>query len=97
MPFQGVAPWITIGSLVAALAVFVLRLTRRPRRRPGAVDFGAGFSAFVAGWIATELLAMFAPADWLGAEEILHFAVLGLFAAWMNVRFRWALRQAREG
>ena len=97
MALPAVAQWITVASLVAAFAAFVLRRARRARGHPAAVEFGAGFSAFVAGWIGTELLAMFAPAAWLGAEEVLHFAVLALFATWMNARFRWALRQAREG
>lgn len=86
---------ITVSSLVLALAVFLLRLSVRGRKLKGrGMDFGAPFSGFVAGWIATELMAIFAPAEWTQVNEFLHFGVLALFAIWMNARWRWALRNA---
>lgn len=68
-----------------------------PRLRRGqGTDFGVAFSVFLSAWIATELISIFAPATWSDADEILHFAVLLAFAAWTNVRWRWALRRGRE-
>ncbi len=87
---------ITIASLAATLAIFLLHLAGLGHGRRGqAMDFGAAFSAFVAGWMVTELLETLTPASWTGANEVFHFAVLALFAAWMIVRWQWALRRAR--
>ncbi len=88
---------VSIASLAATLAIFLLQVVPRERNRPGgSLDFGIAFSAFVAGWMITELLEAVAPSDWSGAVEILHFAVLASFAVWMNARWRWSLRRARE-
>lgn len=88
---------ITIASLAATLAIFLLQLAGRGRRgRRQTVDFGTAFSAFVAGWMVTELLEALAPSGWTEVNQIAHFAVLALFAAWMNARWRWAIRQAGE-
>ncbi len=87
---------VTIASLAATLAIFLLRLAGPRRGRRGdAMDFGAAFSAFVAGWMATELLEAVAPASWTEVNDVLHFAVLALFGVWMIARWRWALRRAR--
>ncbi len=88
---------ITVTSLAATLAIFLLQAVPQKRNRQGgSVDFGIVFSAFVAGWMVTELLEVVAPSDWSVAVEILHFAVLASFAVWMNARWRWSLRRARE-
>lgn len=87
---------VAIASLAATLAIFLLRLAGLGRGHRGeAVDFGAAFSVFVSGWMATELLEVAAPASWTEVNEALHLAVLALFAVWMNARWRWALRRAR--
>lgn len=88
---------ITITSLAATLAIFTLHLVGRKRSpRKESVDFGMAFSVFIAGWMVTELLEALAPAGWGDATGILHFSVLAAFAVWMNARWRWALRRARE-
>lgn len=88
---------ITIASLASTLAVFTLRLVGRGgRRQTESVDFGLAFSAFIAGWMVTELLEVLSPVGWAEANGILHFGVLAAFAVWMNARWRWALRRARE-
>ena len=88
---------VTVASLAVSLGVFLVRLTRRARGvGTWTADFGFAFSAFVAGWIATELLDIASPQAWGGGDEVLHFAHVYLFATWMNSRWRWALREARE-
>ncbi|MFQ5909071.1 MAG: hypothetical protein ACE5JE_09680 [Thermoplasmata archaeon] len=88
---------LVVVFLAISLGIFVFRLAAdvgRGRRLSG--DFGLAFSAFITAWMTTELIAIFAPETWMGADQILHFAVLLGFAAWMNVRWRWALRRALE-
>lgn len=80
-----------------ALGVFLVRLGVDVRRREPVADFGAAFAAFLAAWVGLELVEAFAPVSWAGAEEVAHFGLLAAFAAWMNLRWRWALRQAQEG
>lgn len=88
---------LVVVFLAISLGIFVFRLAadvRRGRRLSG--DFGLAFSAFVMAWITTELIAIFAPESWMGADQVLHFAVLLALGVWMNVRWRWALRRALE-
>jgi len=88
---------VTVACLALSLGVFLIRLARRVRGRGAwTADFGLVFSAFVAGWIATELLDIASPQAWGGGDEVLHFALVFLFAIWMNSRWRWALRKAQE-
>jgi len=88
---------VTVASLAASLAIFLAQATGgRTKRKEEAADFGTVFSAFLAGWMATELLEALAPASWSEAVTVLHLAVLASFAVWMNVRWRWSLRRARE-
>lgn len=88
---------VTVACLALSLGLFVTRLARRIRARgTGTADFGVAFSAFLAGWIATELLDIASPQAWGGGDEILHFGLLFLFAVWMIGRWRWALRMAQE-
>lgn len=95
MVLESVLQGITITSLAIVLFLFLFRLATRGRRPTGDVtDFGAVFSAFVAGWIATELLSLASPASLAGAIDILHLIVIGLFASWIIARWRWALKQA---
>jgi len=97
LALEAVLQSITVACLTVVLAVFLYRLARRaPDRRTEAMDFGTAFSTFVAGWMTLELLEFVAPVDWSGAIEILHFLLLALFAVWMNARWRWAVRRARE-
>lgn len=96
MVLEDVLEIITIVSLAAVLAVFLFRLATPRRRREGRVlDFGTVFSVFIAGWVTTELLAIALPEGWSGASEALHLAIALLFATWINIRWRWALRLAR--
>lgn len=89
---------VVLASLGASLAIFLALTVRGPAKRAaGAVDFGTAFSAFLAGWMATELLESLAPAAWSDAVGVLHFAVLASLAVWMNLRWRWSLRRAQEG
>jgi len=89
---------VTLVALACVLAVFVSRLLPSRRRDEGRVlDFGTVFSIFIAGWVATEILALVLPPDWSPARDALHLAVALGFAIWMNVRWRWALRLARGG
>ncbi len=86
-----------VAILAISLGIFAARLLgdlRHGRRLGG--DFGVAFSAFLTAWIATELIAIFAPEEWLGADQVLHLTVLVAFAAWVNLRWRWALRRAAE-
>jgi len=88
---------VTLASLAASLTIFLaLTAAGRTKRTEGVVDFGAAFSAFLAGWMATELLEALAPASWSDIVSFFHFAVLASFAVWMTVRWRWSLRRARE-
>ncbi len=96
MVLEDILEAITIVSLACVLALFLYRLATPARRKGGRVlDFGTVFSAFIAGWVATELLAIALPKEWSGASEVLHLAVALGFATWINVRWRWALRLAR--
>lgn len=95
MVLESVLRGIIIASLAVVLFLFLFRLATRGQRPTGEVtDFGAAFSAFVAGWIATELLSIVSPQSLAGAIDILHLLVIGLFAAWIIARWRWALKQA---
>jgi len=89
--------WTIIAFLLGALAVFLARLLKSKPGPSPALDFGAGFSAFLAGWAATELFGVIAPPEAMVLEELLHLTLLVLFACWVNLRFFWALRTAREG
>ncbi|MFQ5946886.1 MAG: hypothetical protein ACE5NC_11695 [Anaerolineae bacterium] len=83
--------------LFVALALFLGRLFLLVGRRRSTVsDFGIGFSAFLAAWVGSELLGLFIPRAFVETEEIVHFAVMASFAAWMNLRWRWAFRRAQE-
>ena len=98
MVLEDVLEAITLASLAAVLAVFVFRLGTWRRRKEGRVlDFGIVFSVFIAGWVATEILAIALPKEWSGASDALHLTVALGLAIWINVRWRWALRLARVG
>lgn len=87
---------VTVVSLAVVLAIFLTHLAMPSRRRAETVlDFGTGFSIFIAGWVATELLAIALPIDGSWVSEALHLGVALSFAAWMIIRWRWALRRAR--
>lgn len=87
-----------LALLGAALALFLVRLAVDLRRGNSPVgDFGVAFSAFLAAWMALEILVTVAPEEWQNTEEVAHFGLLAGFAGWMNLRWRWALRRAREG
>jgi hypothetical protein len=83
--------------LATSLIIFLVRLTLTVRRkRRTAVEFGVGFSVFLALWMGSELLSIFTPGAFADTEEIIHFFVMAGFAAWMTLRWRWALRAAQE-
>ncbi|MFQ6012408.1 MAG: hypothetical protein ACE5LS_02015 [Thermoplasmata archaeon] len=89
---------LVLGLLGLSLALFLLRRGRgEVRGGERALGFGIGFSAFLSAWILTELLGMLAPPAWAEASDGVHFSVLLGFAIWLNVRWGWALRHAREG
>lgn len=89
---------LVLGLLALSLAIFLLRKGRgEVRGRESALGFGIGFSAFLSAWILTELLGMLAPSAGAEASDSVHFAVLLGFAVWLNVRWGWSLRHAREG
>jgi hypothetical protein len=89
---------LVLGLLALSLAIFLLREGRgEVRGREIALGFGIGFSAFLSAWILTELLGMLAPPSGAEASDGVHFAVLLGFAVWLNVRWGWSLRHAREG
>ncbi|HLB67639.1 MAG TPA: hypothetical protein VJN63_04065 [Thermoplasmata archaeon] len=97
MVLLALLPAVTVACLVLALGFFLIRLAKRVRGRgAGTADFGVFFSVFVAGWIATELIDIASPQAWGGGDEVLHFALVFLFAIWMNSRWRWALHKAQE-
>lgn len=85
-----------VALLAVALVIFLAPfLSVRSRRGPFR-DFGTGFSLFLAGWMGAELASILSPGGWAEGVEVFHFAVLAAFAAWMNLRWRWALRRAQE-
>lgn len=96
--FEAVLQAVVLVLLALSLALFLLRMRgSQARGGEGALGFGIGFSAFLSAWIFTELLGVLAPTAWAEANDGIHFAVLLGFAVWLNVRWGWAFRQAREG
>lgn len=95
MSVEDVLRILLFAFLALTLGLFIVPGRRVLPRETVAVDFGKAFSVFLAGWISTELFGALAPSEWSWTEEVLHFSVLLLFAAWMNLRWRWALRRAR--
>lgn len=82
--------------LATSLVIFLVRLVLTVgRKRRAAIEFGIGFSIFLVLWMGSELLPL-APRAFPEAEEIIHFSIMAGFAAWMNLRWRWALRAAQE-
>ncbi|MEE9236818.1 MAG: hypothetical protein V3U52_03410 [Thermoplasmata archaeon] len=98
MPLDMVLRTLVVAFLAVALGIFIFRLSRdvKGRKRLGR-DFGLAFSAFITAWIATELIAIFAPEAWLDTDDVLHLGILIGFAAWINIRLRQSLRRAVEG
>jgi len=87
---------VTVVLLACVLAVFLYWLaTPRRKREDHVLDFGIGFSMFIAGWVAAEILTIAIPSEWSVARDAFHLAVAFGFAVWMNARWRWALRLAR--
>jgi hypothetical protein len=87
---------VTVVLLACVLAVFLYWLaTPRRKREDRVLDFGTGFSVFIAAWVAAEILAIALPSEWSGAGDAFHLGVALGFAVWINVRWRWALRLAR--
>ncbi len=98
MVLEPVLQTVVLVLLALSLAMFLLRMRRgQVRSRENALGFGIGFSAFLSAWMLTELLGMFVPPAWAEASDGVHFAVLLGFAVWLNVRWGWSLRHAREG
>lgn len=88
---------VTVGATGAAFVVFVIRTGTR--RQPGPTtetDFGLVFGAFLAAWVATELLEFLAVPEMREVGEALHFFLLATLALWLNARFFTALRKAKE-
>lgn len=90
--------WVGLATLVVlavVLAIFVVGIARKARgaRREG-LDFGLGFSLFVVAWIIDEAVDLASPAEWNDLNEFVHMMLMVAFAAWVNFRFVWALRQA---
>jgi len=87
---------VTVVLLACVLAVFVYWLaTPRRKREDRILDFGTGFSVFIAGWVAAEILTIALPSEWSGASDAFHLTVALGFAVWINARWQWALRRAR--
>ncbi len=98
MVLEPVLQTVVIALLALSLAIFLLRMRRgQVRGRVRALGFGIGFSALLSAWILTELLGMLTPPAGAEVSEGVHFGVLLGFAVWLNVRWGWSLRHAREG
>lgn len=97
MVLEPVLQTVVLVLLASSLAIFLLRMRRgQVRGRERALGFGIGFSALLSAWILTELIGMLAPPAWAEVSVGVHFGVLLGFAVWLNVRWRWSLRHARE-
>lgn len=82
------------GAMTLFLGLIAAKVVRGSRIRG---DFALLFSAFMAGWLAAEILAVLAPPASDLVVEGLHFGVILLFAVFLGLRWRWAFRRALEG
>ncbi len=96
MAVEEVPELVTVVLLACVLAVFLYWLATPWRKGEDRVlDFGTGFSVFIAGWVASEILTIALPSEWSGAGDAFHLTVALGFAVWITARWRWALRRAR--
>jgi hypothetical protein len=89
---------ITLGATGGALLLFLVgTATRRQPAPPSETDFGVVFGAFLAAWLAAEVVEVLAPPGLLEAAAVAHFLMLAAVAVWLLARFRSALRRAKGG
>ncbi len=76
MAAEEVPELVTVVLLACVLAVFLYWLaTPRRKREDRVLDFGTGFSVFIAAWVAAEILAIALPSEWSGASDAFHLGV----------------------
>ncbi len=84
-------------TITGAMTFFLILIVGKVLRGSKILgDFTFLFSAFMAGWLAAEVVAAVVPPSNGLPAEALHFAVVLLFALVLALRWRWAIRMALQ-
>jgi hypothetical protein len=89
---------VVLGATAGALALFLVGTAMRRQPAPASeTDFGVVFGAFLAAWLAAEIVEVVASPSLKEAGAAVHFLMLAAVATWLMARFRATLRRAKEG
>lgn len=83
--------------LIGSFVIFALKLRLEiVRKEFSRNNYSFVFSLFILSWVFIEILSEFIGGKTNLFHEASHFAILLLFAIWINYRFIWVFQKVKE-
>lgn len=83
--------------LIGSFIIFALKLRLEiVRKEFSRNNYSFVFSIFILSWVFIEILSEFSQGKTTLFHEASHFAILLLFAIWINYRFIWVFQKVKQ-